>query len=222
MWPQISLPSPSLIHYHFQTLGLEAHPCDKKSQSRHGTFRIRVWYGAHKERSKTASWRYETKRGSKDFDVLIERTLRNLKQQPILLRWEDGALGGQGAGVQAPWSHKRWFPGLVGMHWCWLRDHRSQLTWIIMAFHPLVLRLQWPWDQASLWSSTSVSVFCFRAFTKHSFSCHLMDAGRDHRWYSDPCVRRWGHQARCDLHGHFQSSHMLLSSSQLVTARFPF
>ena len=136
MWPQIPLPSPSLIHYNFQTLGLEAHPCEKKSQSRHGTFRIWVWYGAQKERSKTASWRYETKRGSKDFDVLIERTLRNLKQQPILLRWEDGALGGQGAGVQAPWSHKRWFPGLVGKHWCWLRDHRSQLTWIIMALHP--------------------------------------------------------------------------------------
>ena len=202
MWPQISLPSPSLIHYHFQTLGLEAHPCEKKSQSRHGTFRIRVWYGVQKERSKTASWRYETKRGSKDFDVLIERTLRNLKQQPILLRWEDGALGGK--------------------HWCCLRNDRSQLTWIIMALHPLVLRLQWPWDQASSWSSTSVSVFCCRAFTKHSFSCHLMDAGRDHRWYSDPCVRRWGHQARCDLRGHFQSSHMLLSSSQLVTARFPF
>ena len=171
MWPQISLPSPSLIHYHFQTQGLEAHPCEKKSQSRHGTFRIRVWYGAHKERSKRASWRYETKRGSKDFDVLIERTLRNLKQQSIILRWDCGALGGQGAGVQAPRSHKRWFPGLVGKHWCWLRDHRSQLTWIIMAFHPLVLRLQWPWDQASSWSSTSVSVFCCRAFTKHSFSC---------------------------------------------------
>lgn len=77
-----------------------------------------------------------TKRGSKDLDVPIERTLRNLKQQPILLRWECGALGGQGAGIQAPWSHKRWFPGLVGKHWCWLRDHRSQLTWIIMALHP--------------------------------------------------------------------------------------
>ena len=171
MWPQIPLPSPSLIHYHFQTQGLEAHPCEKKPQSRHGTFRIWVWYGEQKECSKTASWRNETKWGSKDLDVPIERTLRNLKQQPICLRWECRALGGQGAGVQAPRSHKRWFPGLVGKHWCCLRNHRSLLTWIIMALHPLVLRLQWPWDQASLWSSTSVSVFCFRAFTKHSFSC---------------------------------------------------
>ena len=171
MWPQIPLPSPSLIHYNFQTLGLEAHPWEKKPQSRHGTLGIWVWYGEQKECSKTASWRNETKWGSKDLDVPIERTLRNLKQQPILLRWECGALGGQGAGVQAPRSHKRWFPGLVGKHWCWLRDHRSQLTWIIMALHPLVLRLQWPWDQASSWSSTSVSVFCCRAFTKHSFSC---------------------------------------------------
>ena len=150
MWPQISLPSPSLIHYHFQTLGLEAHPCEKKSQSRHGTLGIWVWYGAQKECSKTARWRNETKRGSKDLDVPIERTLRNLKQQPILLRWECRALGGHRAGVQAPRSHKRWFPGLVGKHWCWLRDHRSQLTWIIMALHPLVLRLQWPWDQVFL------------------------------------------------------------------------
>ena len=108
----------------------------KKSQSRHGTLGIRVWYGAQKECSKTASWRNETKWGSKDLDVPIERTLRNLKQQPILLRWACGALGGQGAGVQIPRSHKRWFPGLVGKHWCWLRDHRSQLTWIIMALHP--------------------------------------------------------------------------------------
>lgn len=52
MWPQIPLPSPSLIPYNFQTFRLEAHPCEKKTQSRHGTLGIRVWYGEQRSAQK--------------------------------------------------------------------------------------------------------------------------------------------------------------------------
>lgn len=71
------------------------------------------------------------------------------EHQPLVLRWECGALGGQGAGVQAPQNHKGWFRGLVGKQSGWLRDHGGHLTWVLMTGHLLVLRIQWPQRRSS-------------------------------------------------------------------------
>jgi hypothetical protein len=113
----------------------------------------------------------------------------------------------------------------VGKHWCWLRDHRSQLTWIIMALHPKPK--PGPQTPVALGSRFFVKFhFCvfllLQGLHKDSFSCLPRGCWQGSLEILRPLCRRWAHQARCDLRGHFQSSHMLLSLSQLVTASFPF